>query len=188
MNAPHPTRCLLQCVAVCCSLLQCVVAVRCCSVLVSLPLRFVLYLSCNECVSPCTCKLQCAAVCCCSVLLWCVVAGRYCSMLLQCVVAVGCCELMQHRVVVCCCNVLLQCMVAVCCYNVLLQCVVAVFCGSVLLQHVLQSCDAPAVFSGRNSTPQAYSAYQPSASMYSCVAVKVLQPCVAVVCCSSVLQ
>jgi len=66
---------MLPCVAVCCNVLQCVVAVYCCSVL-----------------------LQCVvAVCCCSALLQCIVAVRCCSVLLQCVVAV------------CCCSVLLQC-------------------------------------------------------------------------------
>ena len=40
--------CVLQCVAVCCSILQCVAV--CCSVL--------------QCVAVCCCELQCVAVCC----------------------------------------------------------------------------------------------------------------------------
>jgi len=57
-------------VVVCCSVLQCFVAVCCCSVL--------------QCV---------VAVCCCSALLQCVVAVCCCSVLLQCV-----CSVLQHVV------------------------------------------------------------------------------------------
>jgi len=115
-------RMLLQCVAVCCSVLHCVAV--CCSVL-----------QCVFRVYPLLCSirmlLQCVAVCC--SMLQCVfrVYPLLCSirMLLQCVAAFVCCcsRSRQHDIARRSCSVL-SC-VAVCCS--MLQCVAV--CCSVLL-------------------------------------------------------
>jgi len=93
-----PDWCVLQCVAVCCSVLQCVAV--CCSVLQ----RVAVCCSVLQCVAVCCSVLQCVAVCCCVLQ-----HAALCCNMLHCVAL--CCNMLQCAAV--CCSVL-QC-AAVCC-------------------------------------------------------------------------